>query len=305
MQNLGPNGNYNAQFDWAYLDYHWQDWLGFRAGRLKIPYGLYNEIQDIDAARVPVLLPQSVYPLQTQQFLFAQTGAEVYGFARDRALGAIDYRIFGGTTSIDASTLTPPGAGAQLAFNVPALFGERLIWETPLDGLRFSASAEAIQLDTTAYVTGLPSPIHIDNQSVLWVGSAEYARDDWVFTAEYSRWRSRQGERQPRPLSPTNVSLSERGYAMATFRAAPWLQPGVYYALFFPNVYDRSGRANQQHDVAATLRFDINAHWLVKLEAHYMNGTAGLISPLDIDGPDVSNVAQQWGAFVAKTTGYF
>ena len=29
-----------------------------------------------------------------------------------------------------------------------------------------------------------------------------------------------------------------------------------------------------QHDVAATLRFDINSHWLVKLEGHYMTGTA-------------------------------
>ncbi|HEX3769563.1 MAG TPA: hypothetical protein VHV30_01805 [Polyangiaceae bacterium] len=303
-QDLGPKGTYSPQIDWAYVDYRWQDWLGFRAGRLKIPYGLYNEIQDVDAARVPVLLPQSVYPLQTQQYLFAQTGAELYGFARSPGLGAFDYRVFGGTIYLDPNALTPPGTAAQLAFNVPAVFGERLIWETPLDGLRFAGSAEAIQLDTTAYITGLMSPLHITSQSLLWVGSAEYAAGDWVLTAEYSRWRSRVHSDNP-ALSPANFSLAERAYVMATYRAASWFQPGVYYALFFPNVHDRSGRANQQHDVAATLRFDITPHWLVKLEGHYMNGTAGLVSPVDVDGPDVSNLPDQWAAFFAKTTGYF
>src|SRR5262249_53872165 len=27
--DLGPVGNYSAKADWFYLDYHWQDWLGF------------------------------------------------------------------------------------------------------------------------------------------------------------------------------------------------------------------------------------------------------------------------------------
>src|SRR4051794_20873387 len=47
--DLGPIGSYSAKADWFYLDYHWQDWLGFRAGRTKLPFGLYNETNDIDA----------------------------------------------------------------------------------------------------------------------------------------------------------------------------------------------------------------------------------------------------------------
>src|SRR5258708_35984070 len=77
-QDLGPTGNYNAKVDWFYLDYRLFDWLGFRAGRVKIPFGLYNDINDIDAARNPVLLPQSVYPVQNRNYLLAQTGAELY-----------------------------------------------------------------------------------------------------------------------------------------------------------------------------------------------------------------------------------
>jgi len=80
-QDLGPTGNYNIKADWFYLDYRFNNWLGVRAGRVKIPFGLYNDSADIDSARVAVLLPQSVYPEENRNYLLAQTGGEVYGYA--------------------------------------------------------------------------------------------------------------------------------------------------------------------------------------------------------------------------------
>ena len=53
-RDLGPLGNYDIKADWFYLDYRWTDALGLRAGRIKLPCGLYNEINDIDSARVPL-----------------------------------------------------------------------------------------------------------------------------------------------------------------------------------------------------------------------------------------------------------
>src|SRR5205823_6943491 len=80
-RKLGPLGDYRATLDWYYLDYHWRDWLGVRAGRVKLPFGLYNDSSDIDSARTAVLLPQSIYPAPNRDFLLAQTGAEIYGYA--------------------------------------------------------------------------------------------------------------------------------------------------------------------------------------------------------------------------------
>ena len=74
--DLGPLGNYSPQFDWYYVDYRFFDWLGIRAGKTKLPWGLYNEANDVDAGRVPILLPQSLYPVANRESLFAQTGAE-------------------------------------------------------------------------------------------------------------------------------------------------------------------------------------------------------------------------------------
>lgn len=302
-QDLGPSGNFTPIVDWFYIDYRFHDLLGFRAGRLKIPYGLHNEIQDIDSARVPVLLPQSVYPLQTREILFAQTGAELYGFARVDPIGAFDYRMFAGTIFLDGDRLTPAGSQVEIDIRVPYVFGGRLLWETPLDGLRIGGSVEKVRLDTTAFVPTF-APILIKNRSWLWVASAEYAIADLALTAEYSRWYTKQRSDTP-ALSPPLTSLSERAYLMATYQVAPWFHPGAYYSLYFPDVHDRVGRQNRQHDAAVTFRFDVNEHWLFKLEGHYMVGTAGLLNPLRINAPDISAEDKYWGAFFLKTTAHF
>jgi hypothetical protein len=92
---------------------------------------------------------------------------------------------------------------------------------------------------------------------------------------------------------------------MVSFRATPWLQPTAYYALYFPDVSNRDGgSAFRQDDVTLSLRFDVMANWIVKLEGHYMSGTAGLTAPLSVTPPP-TNPAEHWGVFLVKTTGYF
>ncbi len=145
-RDLGPVGNYKPQFDWFYLDYHFRDWLGLRAGRTKLPFGLYNEDSDIDQARVPILLPQSVYPIASRDFLLAQTGLELYGRVPIGVAGTLDYRLYGGTIFLDSTALALAGATIR-EIDVPYLAGGRLMWETPLDGLRAGGSLQALRID--------------------------------------------------------------------------------------------------------------------------------------------------------------
>ncbi len=119
--DLGTLGNYAPQLDWYYLDYRAFDWLGFRAGKTKLPWGLYNESNDVDAGRVPILLPQSVYPVSSRESLFAQTGGELYGDVPLGAAGSLEYRLYGGTIFINAED-----ASVQLReFQVPYEAGGR------------------------------------------------------------------------------------------------------------------------------------------------------------------------------------
>jgi len=300
-QDLGPIGNYEAKLDWYYLDYHWQDWLGVRAGRVKLPFGLYNDSSDIDAARTAVLLPQSIYPAQNRNFLLAQTGGELYGYKTLGRAGGLDYRVYAGTIFLDlgaqTSTLT------LLDLNVPYVAGGRILWNAPLEGLRMGGSVQFLRLDAHLRPSGSANSVELNVPAILWVASAEYVVREWLFAAEYSRWRVRTESSDPSVI-PESQTTSERGYALATYRINSWLQAGGYYSLLFPNVDRRVGPGGRQHDVALTLRFDVNSFWLVKVETHYMHGTAALTPSLNGNQP-LSSLKPDWALFTVKTTAYF
>jgi hypothetical protein len=316
-RDLGPIGNYRARFDWFNLDYHFFDWLGIRAGRTKLPYGLYNETSDIDAARVPVLLPQSVYPTANRDALLAQTGIELYGYIPLGAVGAFDYRLYGGTLYLDLGD----SSTARLAnLEVPYLIGGRGMWLTPLPGLQLGGTLQALRFDGVYTPSGpddqaladlverrlVPAdytgPISFRLPALLWLASIEYSVGDLSLASEYGRTRLDMNITVPGRASPPAMT-SESFYVMGSYRATPWLAPGVYYSVQFPDVNDRHGRAAYQHDVALTLRFDLTQNWLLKGETHYMHGTAGLDPTLN--GAARSTLEKDWAVLLLKTTAYF
>jgi len=310
MRDLGPIGNYKPQFDWFYLDYRFFDWFGIRAGRTKIPFGLYNEVNDTPSARLPILLPQSLYPATARDYLLAQTGIELYGLVPLGVLGALEYRAYGGTIFIPPNDAIP-------VLHVPYVIGGRLMWQTPLDGLVVGGTVQDLRLDGTVLLTQAQLEYYIaqgtlsDGASPLvpltvpifmWVGSVQYTYRSLLLAAEYSRWVSSYSTFDPPVTAPE--TQSERLYGAAAWQWNNWLQTGAYYSLLYPNANKRQGRENQQHDVALTLRFDFNEHFLLKLEGHYMHGTAALESSLN-DGVANANLVADWGVFLANTTAYF
>jgi hypothetical protein len=317
--DLGQLGNYAPQLDWYYLDYRVADWLGIRAGKTKLPFGLYNESNDIDAGRVPVILPQSVYPVSSREFLFAQTGVELYGDLPLGDAGSVEYRLYGGTIF-----LNPADSSDQLKdFDVPYEGGGRLMWHPPFEGLQLGASAQILRLEfaftptpeqRTGYEASGQLPMGSSGDVVaalpakLWVASVEYQREGLLLAAEYARTYVRY---ETNLLLPQTKVVAQGGYLLASYQLAPWFTPGLYYSAFFPDIHavrppgtEQSPRSSYQHDIALSTRYDITPNWLLKLEAHYMHGTAGLQSALN-GGQSRDELTEDWGVFLAKTTGYF
>jgi hypothetical protein len=52
------------------------------------------------------------------------------------------------------------------------------------------------------------------------------------------------------------------------------------------------------------VRFDITPHWILKLEGHFLRGTAALSSDLN-GGRPLADLVNQWWLLAAKTTVYF
>jgi hypothetical protein len=318
MRDLGPLGNYKPQFDWFYLDYHFRDWLGLRAGRTKLPFGLYNDQSDIDSARVPVLLPQSVYPTTARDFLLAQTGFELYGYEPLPLLGALDYRLYGGTVFIDQTTVAAPGETVT-NIDVPYVVGGRLLWRapSPLDGLTLGGSVQALRIDLDVLLSedlvsaleqagrlpaGFGDTFKYSIPAVLSVGSIEYSAHDLLLAAEYSRWH--ESYRTRPPIVPDGKLTSTRWYVMGSYRVAPWFSSGVYYSLLDAGAPGPKTRDKYQQDFAVTNRYDLTSNWLLKLEGHYMRGTASLSPGLNSNLP-LTELARDWTVFMVKTTAFF
>jgi hypothetical protein len=295
-QLLTPaEGTYDVRLDWIYIDYRFWDWLGLRAGRNKIPFGLYNEYVDIDAARVPILLPQSIYPVTVREFLLAQTGLDAYGHVGLRSAGALDYSVYGGTIALSTLSFTFPPAVVD-AVDVPYAVGGRVMWETPLDGLRIGGSTLATRAQGTFNLASIRFDVNLNQ--LVWVASVEYARENLVLAAEYEQ---RHMWFESSTVVPIPSGSAPSGYAMASYRMAPWLAASGYYSLTLDSFDKPQHPGDVQNDFAATLRFDINQYWLVKLEGHYLYGTLGL-SPLLRGNADLDSLSPSWGAFLARTT---
>ena len=300
-RDLGPNGDYRAKLDWFFFDYLWKDELGVRAGRVKLPFGLYNDTVDIDAAHTFALLPQSVYPTDQRDFLLAQTGVELYGYRDLGAAGAVDYRAYGGTIFLEVAD--QPGSPVTVVeLTIPYVVGGRVLWEPPVDRLRIGASAQVLRLDGDLLIPP-GAAVSVTLPAILWVASLEYAPDQLLIAAEYSRWHVRLESSDPM-LYPESRSTSERAYALVSYRLSPWLQPGAYYSIYYPDVADRSGRDAVQHDAAAAVRFDISTHWILKVEGHLLRGTAD-VDPTLNEGRPGAALATPWSLFLVKGTAYF
>lgn len=297
-RDLGSTGSYSATFDWLYLDYRWRDWLGLRAGRVKLPYGLYNDTSDIDAAHPVVLLPQSVYPAVNRNFMLAQTGLELYGYYPMGSAGALDYHVYGGTLYLSL----PDSSGIHInSLRVPYIVGGRVLWEMPVEGLRVGASVLNGEIEGEFAILGMSPPpvVALDVKATNWLASIEYLRRGVLLAAEYGRaiGESTVG-------TTVTHTTAEHAYALAGYRWRPWLQNTLYFSLLYPDVRQRAGREHHQYDAAGAVRFDLSPHWIVKLEAHLLRGTAALSSELNGNRP-LSDLVNQWWLAAAKTTVYF
>jgi hypothetical protein len=306
------------RFDWAFLDYRWRTWLGVRAGIVKMPFGLYNEYADIDSARLPILMPQGLYPFRNRDVLLAHRGFAGYGNAALGAGNELEYQVWLGTLSIPRNALELSGATLD-SINTKYVTGAQAFWYPKLAGLRIGGTVLRASIDfnltlspenvTALTMAGAVPPgyrgeITVSQRPDTWmVASAEYIHDEWLFAAEYGRAFKRQRTTLPDAI-PTFREDSEQLYGMLTYRGSDQLEVGGYYSVHNLDANDRQGRNPRyaerfhafQRDLAATVRLDVNAHWLLKLEAHFVDGTGDL--------PMAANPhpSRYWGLFLFRTT---
>lgn len=312
-QKLGPYGDDQVKLDWGSVDYQAFQWAGLRAGRVKMPRGLYNETLDLDFTRPFVLLPQSVYDARLRDFQASFDGGMLYGNISLKKGGSLDYKLFVGAMNIATNS------GASDYFNVDAPFpnlkigmdlayGGTLFWNTPLQGLRVGASFSRFEnFVTTRYVTfrGMNSDKVADTYDRYLI-SLEYTTGNWVFAAE-GGWDDTDYSVEY-PNTPVTIFLYPTTYyyyVSAAWRVKPWLELGAYYSDYH---FDQDSVGTpvvfydlDQHDIALCARFDITDYLIFKLEGHYLNG-AGQVFDVPSKPQPVMNRDNSWFMFATKLT---
>ncbi len=320
--DLGNIGNNNVKLDWAFLDYRQFEWFNIKVGKIKTPINLYNEIQDYDLLRTPILLPQSVYNVYFRETFISTQGFDIYGKIRLGLLGSLQYDIFAGTEELeDDGGMSKFFSQYNLNYKsarVNNAMGGRLKWYTPIQGLMFSASGfnADLDVDVTINVTYIPASDTNPNATMvlydtdlfmpelqLTFYSMEYTYSNLTLSAELMTIYSNNTVPLPDGTNRHPNTRMEGYYGMASYRFNSWLEISTYYSVFTVSTKDRSGRYeppgyayyNWQKDGALTFRFDINDFWIFKLEGHLIDGV-GLAAT---DNPPVIDDA----AVIADSTG--
>jgi hypothetical protein len=272
---LGQIGQQKVTVDWALGDYKFNDRFGVRAGKVKTPLGLFNDIQDVDVLFPWALLPQSVYPADMRSFHLAHTGFVAYGdIPLPHKAGSIDWQGFAGERSQDSDegfTLGLEESGIAVGDASGPTEGADVRWKTPLSGFLLGASYQKTTLNAPSALTdGVATPAVFRYTTYDYYTEFERGKlkldVEWNIEPSYERIGVPQFTYQP----------SRIYYFMGAWHFTDKLTAGTYYS------YDWSPDGNRDHhdpdnyakDTALNTRYDFNGHFYTKLEGHYVSGDA-------------------------------
>jgi len=316
--DVGNVGQYDPFLDYALVEYTVNDELGIRAGRIRRPSGIYNDIQDIDLARTFVLLPQGMYDARWRDWSAGLDGGELFGEFKLAKLGSLSYAAYAGMVNMQENGGVARYAADANGISVDTMddtptFGGQIWYNTPLQGLRLGANitymsdfgfagstTTSIEVAPNVYAPGYVN-VHSVGNVLFQHYSAEYLWRNWTFQAEwytydFTGWGHEQISIPAVPMTISQLRSSgdnpDTWYAAVSHRFNKHLELGTYYTMW------KDGGL-KQNDLALSLRVDLKDWWIFKIEGHYIEGT-GLLR----DGADNPHQSENIGWFMLalKTT---
>jgi hypothetical protein len=271
-QLLGNSGN-TVTLDWAAADYKFSDRFGVRFGKVKTPWGLFNETQDIDPSYMWALLPQSVYDITTRNSDLSHYGGVVYGTEKLGAAGKLEYKMWGGEAVIPANDgqfadLNAAGTGPLNAMTY-VIYGGALHWLTPIRGLMLGASDGKANQTTVALIGG-GTDYFAPWNNLSYFG--KYEKNKVMVGAEWNRQAATGVLDIPGSLPSPQPGDPRAWYAMASYKVTAKFSAGVYDS----QVVDHQqplGPERYNKDWTISGRYDFGEFLYLKAEEHFIDGT--------------------------------
>ena len=294
------------------LDYGLADWglfnypegqIGIRGGRIKIPFGLYNETRDVAFTNPTILLPQGIYFDRSRSLLTSADGGALYA-QHHTPWGNFSFKFnvgfpLGNHEEIRATLLTP---AAQGTFKANLAAATQLKYESNAGEYVFAVSYMDLKLKYHPVANDFLSSGYTTIRPLLF--SAQYNGERLGLTAEYLyRWNHSKNFR----FFPESRTVSESWFVQASYRFIPQLQGIVRYETLSMSIADRSGnlasRVGLPNHIAyseswmAGLRWDITSCWMLRTEYHRIHGTAWLSQS---DNQNRAATHENWDLYVLQ-----
>lgn len=322
-RDFGPIGNHVVKLDWGFADYRFSKGFGLRVGKIKTPMGLYNEIRDTDALFPMVILPQSIYDESMRPVFVAYDGAGIYGII-PVGLGRLDYHLFSGGVNhpTDAPYLSqirnainrgmaPLGMSiSPLKMDNQVFYGGRLIWNTPLEGMRLGFSLVNMRARFAGQMS-IPMMGSVDVAGNMKIKncfflSAEWSIGNFTFSSEYMELPVALSMNLMNQLIPLSDETMQSWYVMGSYLFGDKLTLYVYYDQFYSDKGDSEGDSaakaglarffGWQKDWVTGFRYDVSFNWTVKAECHFIDGVAKSA----VFFPDFLHARQKWFMVAGK-----
>lgn len=299
-RKYGSIGDDEVYLDWLSASYALSDKVGFRAGKLKMPYGLYGDTRDVDSLRTQILLPQGVYVESFRGAINSMWGGAVFGILNSTQWGSLDYSLQLGQSAVneDSGELNRLASYVELEVD-GADDGDagalKLFWNTPAQGLRLGTTlswSEFTAKGPTDSLLGIPGTLEAElKDQYFFLTSAEYTWNRATFSFE-NFYSNIKGEITiGSALSPAVVFRvnMRANYLNIDYRATDSLTLGVGYSRLSLNQKVRpmianAGGKDKQNGYYASLRYDITPNLIAKVEQHFSTGKAGLFLMENADG---------------------
>lgn len=277
--------------------------IGIRGGRIKIPFGLYNETRDVAFTNPTILLPQGIYFDRSRSLLVSADGGSFY-VDHGTEYGDFSFKFnvgmpLGDNEEIRSSILGPSVSGE---FEANPAIATQLTYELNGGETVFAVSYMDLKLKYHPSDSDVVSAGSTTIRPLLF--SAQYNGEKLGLTAEYLyRWNSYEGY----GVMPDLSFATESWYVQGSYWFFPQVQGIVRYDAYSANMDDRGGSRAVSNglsnhiayakDWMAGVRWNINSSWMIRTEYHRVHGTAWLAQA---DNPDGSKTKQDWDLYALQ-----
>ncbi|MDD5222977.1 MAG: hypothetical protein PHE84_03230 [bacterium] len=184
-----------TDLDYAFAEWTFWEWLKFRIGKVKCPFGIYSEIWDVGTLRPFYGLPQGIYGTPGTMATKAYYGLGLTGRHDLSSTWGLQYDLYGGEMDFPGIAETDPAnpmTTRQLEPRIKNAVGGRIIVQTPLDGLSAGVSAGIGEIKV--FSGGKEIDYYVGDSHFLLDGHIEYLLDPVSVRAEYGHMRKLNGK---------------------------------------------------------------------------------------------------------------